>query len=145
MTSVATKLSPLPRYGSPAEVAALLGLSSKTIRRLIAAGTVPSYRVGRRVLVSYRDADQFIRQHRRAPKMAVAQPTETPRGAVDPMTGRLRPLSDEERVRRSAELRRALDDIAEITDETDTDEIWADVFRGIDASRPHRPLFEGRY
>jgi excisionase family DNA binding protein len=66
VASVATKVGLTPRYGSPAEVAAFLGHSSKTIRRLIAAETVPAYRVGRRVLVSYRDANQFIRQQRRA-------------------------------------------------------------------------------
>ena len=36
-----------------------------------------------------------------------------------------------------------LDEIAGMTDETDTDEVWRDVMRGIDESRPHRPLFVG--
>jgi hypothetical protein len=31
------------------------------------------------------------------------------------------------------------------TDETDTDAAWAEVYRSIDAERPHRPLFEGLY
>jgi hypothetical protein len=75
--------------------------------------------------------------------MANPDPTETP--LIDPATGRLRPISDEERRTRSAALRRALAEIAEITDETDTDEVWADIFRSIDESRPHRPLFEGLY
>lgn len=39
----------------------------------------------------------------------------------------------------------ALDRIEQITDKTDTDEVWADVFRGIDEARPHRPLFRGMY
>lgn len=39
----------------------------------------------------------------------------------------------------------ALDELEQITDETDTEEIWAEVFRGIDESRPHRPLFRGMY
>jgi hypothetical protein len=69
--------------------------------------------------------------------MSIAHPTEAP--LIDPATGRLRPLSDEERRARSAELRRALDDVAEIMDETDTDEIWAEVFRGLDAARPECP------
>jgi hypothetical protein len=73
--------------------------------------------------------------------MSTVPITET----IDPATGKARPLTDEERRVRSEALRRALDEIAEIADETDTDEIWADVFRGIDESRPHRPLFEGRY
>lgn len=74
--------------------------------------------------------------------MTVA-PTSVPAGAVDRETGRLRPVTSEERRARSAALARALDDIAEITDETDTDERWAEVFRGIDEARPERPLFEG--
>jgi hypothetical protein len=70
-------------------------------------------------------------------------PTPARPGAIDPNTGRLRPLTDEERRARSEELRRALDEIAGMTDETDTDEVWRDVMRGMDESRPHRPLFEG--
>jgi hypothetical protein len=73
--------------------------------------------------------------------MATTPTTET----IDPATGKARPLSDEERRARSEALDRALDEIAAIGDETDTDEIWADVFRGIDEGRPHRPLFEGYY
>jgi excisionase family DNA binding protein len=143
MATAAAKIGPAPRYGSPAEVAALLGLSTKTIRRMIAADSVPSYRVGRRVLVPYRDADRVVRRNRnrRAPTMAVAPPTEPP--LIDPATGRLRPLSDEERRARSARLLRTLEEIAKITDETDTDENWAEVFRGLDAARPEYPPAEG--
>jgi hypothetical protein len=74
--------------------------------------------------------------------MAVA-PTPVPPGAIDPATGRLLPLSVEERRACSEALGRALDAIAEITDATDTDETWREVFRGIDEGRPHRKLFEG--
>jgi hypothetical protein len=76
--------------------------------------------------------------------MAVTPLSDLPRSAVDP-TGRLLPESEEERRARSAALARALDEIAEMTDETDTDATWAEVYRGIDAERPHRPLFEGLY
>ena len=70
----------------------------------------------------------------------------TPRTeSIDPATGQLRPLTAQERKARSEALGRALDDIAEMTDETDTDEVWGEVMRGIDESRPHRPLFEGSY
>jgi excisionase family DNA binding protein len=124
-------------------VAAFLGVSTRNVRRLVASGRLPSYRVGRRVLVSYRDADQFIRQqHRRAPAMAIAPPsTET----IDPATGKARPLSEEEQQARIAAVLQALEDIGQITDETDTDEVWSEVYRSIDETRPHRPLFEGRY
>ena len=65
--------------------------------------------------------------------------------AVDPATGRILPISDEERAaRRSASLR-ATRAISQITDETDTDEIWQEVYRNIDEDRPHRKLFEGMY
>ena len=60
--------------------------------------------------------------------------TKTP--AVDVATGHLRPMSEEERRERSEAVQRALDEIATITDETDTDEIWDDVFRGLKAARP---------
>jgi hypothetical protein len=65
--------------------------------------------------------------------------------AVNPTTGRLRPLTDQARRARSEALGRALDEIAAMTEETDTNEVWRDVMRGIDATRPHRPLFEGSY
>jgi excisionase family DNA binding protein len=116
MASVATMVGLTPRYGSPAEVAAFLGPSSKTIRRLIAAGTVPAYRVGRRVLVSYRDADQLIRQQRRARTMSIAPTPVSPHRSVD-ARGRALPMTDEEIRRRNAEAIRALDSLDEIGDE----------------------------
>jgi hypothetical protein len=73
--------------------------------------------------------------------MATVTVTET----IDGATGRARPLSDQEQKARSEALTHALAEIADMTDETDADEIWADVFRGVDEARPHRPLFEGRY
>jgi hypothetical protein len=32
-----------------------------------------------------------------------------------------------------------------IVDETDSDEVWREVFRDLDANRSHRKLFEGMY
>jgi hypothetical protein len=58
--------------------------------------------------------------------------------------GRIVLANEEWEARRAAALR-ALDAIAAITDETDTDETWREVFRGIDEGRPHRKLFEGMY
>ena len=43
--------------------------------------------------------------------------------------------------RRPSELRA----ISEITDETDTDDRWEEIYRNIDDSRPHRKLFEEMY
>jgi hypothetical protein len=65
--------------------------------------------------------------------------------ALDPETGRMIPLSREEiEARRDAALR-MLKVLDQITDENDTDENWSEVYRNIDAFRPHRPLFEGLY
>ena len=68
----------------------------------------------------------------------------TARETIDPATGRARPLSAEEQHARAEAFARALDDVM-AADETDADEVWAEVFRGIDEGRPHRSLFEGRY
>jgi hypothetical protein len=92
------------------------------------------------VRLVYRDADEFLRSMR-VPTMGSVTAAET----IDAATGRARPLSDQKQKARSEALVHALAEIAELTDETDTDEIWADVFRCVDESRPHRPLFEGRY
>ena len=57
-------------------------------------------------------------------------------------SGRLVPRSESQRRAHSAALRTALDAIAAISpDATDSAEIWDEVFRGIDAARPQRPLF----
>ena len=64
---------------------------------------------------------------------------------IDPVTGRLLPMSEEERAARRAAAIRTIKAISQITDETDTDERWEEVYRNIDAERPHRKLFEGMY
>ncbi len=62
-------------------------------------------------------------------------------GDVD-ASGRLLPLSEAQLRSRLEAIRAALDEIETIgPDETDADEIWAEVFKGIDSSRPDRPLF----
>jgi hypothetical protein len=68
-----------------------------------------------------------------------------PPAAVDPATGRILPMSDEERAARRDAAIRMLDAIGRITDDTDTDELWEEGMRDIDAYRPHRKLFEGMY
>lgn len=74
--------------------------------------------------------------------MPIAPTPQAP--TIDQQTGRLLPLSDEQREARTEAMARAFEEWPE-ADETDTDERWADVFRGIDESRPHRPLFAGKY
>lgn len=60
-------------------------------------------------------------------------------------SGRLLPLSEEER---RAYVARALEGLARIetmTDESDTEDRWREILRNIDEGRPERPLFEGQY
>jgi excisionase family DNA binding protein len=142
---------PVPRYGSAAQLASYAGLSVKTVRRLVDAGKVRGIKVGSRLLIPFEDVDRLIlRAEDRSPRtqersaMAIANTTAPP-AAIDPATGRLLPMSDAQRKARSEALGRALDAMAAMTDETDTDLAWRDVFRGIDEGRPHRPLFEGEY
>ena len=65
--------------------------------------------------------------------------------ALDPETGRILPVSDEELAARRDAALRMLAVLDQITDESDTDEKWREVYRNIDACRPHRPLFTGLY
>ena len=65
--------------------------------------------------------------------------------ALDPETGRMLPISDEELAARRDSALRMLNVLDQITDESDTDEKWREVYRNIDACRPHRPLFTGLY
>jgi hypothetical protein len=56
------------------------------------------------------------------------------------------PETDEERARRSESFQRLLEEWGQQpTDESDTDEVWAEIMRGIDEERPQRKLFEGYY
>lgn len=64
---------------------------------------------------------------------------------LDPETGHMIPLSDGEIEARRAAAMRMLKHLDQVTGENDTDEAWREVYRNIDASRPHRPLFEELY
>lgn len=112
----------------------------KTGRRLIDSGALLACRGGRRLLAAFKDTGVF-RLSRRVPTMSIVTTRET----IDPVTGRARPLSAQEQRARAEAFARGLDDDVLAADETDTDQVWAEFFRGIDESRPHRPLFEGRY
>jgi excisionase family DNA binding protein len=45
-------------------VAERLGLSSKTVRRIIESGELTIHRIGRRVLIAEGDLDAFVNRHR---------------------------------------------------------------------------------
>jgi len=65
--------------------------------------------------------------------------------ALDPETGRMIAISDEEFAARRSAAVRMLAALEQLTDENDTDEKWREVYRNIDLGRPHRPLFRGLY
>ena len=77
--------------------------------------------------------------------MATTPITPTRPGTIDLSTGRLDPMTGEEIKARAEALKQAFEGPLWTPDETDTDESWSEVFRNIDESRPHRPLFEGQY
>ncbi len=79
------------------------------------------------------------------PRLAacLAEPQPIPVSSVD-ASGRLKPMSPEEQRARAAAVCRMLDEIQSITDATDTDEMWEEFTRGINAARPHRPLFRSQ-
>jgi hypothetical protein len=64
-----------------------------------------------------------------------------PRSGVD-AHGRLLPISAEERERRAEAFAQTIDLFPA---EGESEEVWADVMKSIDAGRPYRKLFEGQY
>ena len=96
-----------------------------------------------RLILTLFDATDYP-EAEESPHMAITPMSARP-GTVDTDSGPIQPLTDQERRARSEALGRALDEIAGMTDETDTDQVWQDVMRGIDENRPHRPQFEGSY
>jgi excisionase family DNA binding protein len=130
--STAAKTTLSPRYGSAAEVSALTGLSVKTVRRRVKDGSLRGVRLGRRVLIPL---DPIERPRPvEAPAMSIAPSTLSPHRSVD-ATGRALPMTDAEVRARAEAAVRALDEIAGITDETDTDEVWGRFESGINEDR----------
>jgi excisionase family DNA binding protein len=126
--TVLARTIPSPRYGSPAEVAAFLGVSTKTVRRLVDNQAVPAYRVGRRVLVSFREADQFVR---RVPTMSTVPTPVSPCMSFD-ARGRALPMTEEEIRRRNEDAIRALDSLDEIGDAEEQRATFEALAAGID-------------
>ncbi len=58
--------------------------------------------------------------------------------------GKIRPISDEERRKRSEALRKTLAAIAQIPDD-DPPGAFEEFMRAIDEGRSHRPMFKGIY
>jgi excisionase family DNA binding protein len=59
-TIAPSRPSPVPCYGSAAQLATYSGLSPRTIRRLVKAGELRGFKVGRRLVVPYSELDRFI-------------------------------------------------------------------------------------
>jgi excisionase family DNA binding protein len=57
---VPPRVNAIPRLLSIAMVATHLGVSAKTVRRLIKDGQLPSHRVGRQIRISETDLGVFI-------------------------------------------------------------------------------------
>lgn len=66
--------------------------------------------------------------------MATTPPTVSPHRSVD-ARGRALPRTEEELRARAEEVARGLDALAEIVDETDTDEVWERFTRELDEDR----------
>jgi excisionase family DNA binding protein len=60
------KISAIPRLLSVTMVATHLGVSTKTVRRLVKDGQLPSHRVGRQIRISETDLALFIIRSRSA-------------------------------------------------------------------------------
>jgi excisionase family DNA binding protein len=132
--SAASETAWAPRYGSAAQLATSTGLSLKTVRRRLKDGSIHGVRLGRRVLIPLDAIDRHGKQGAPAMATAPAPATVSPHRSVD-ATGRALPMTDAE-IRARAEVAiRALDELAGITDETDTDAVWDEVTRGIDEDR----------
>ena len=55
---------PATRFYTVAQVADLLAVSSRTVRRWVAAGDLPAHRFGRRVRISESDLRAFVQKGR---------------------------------------------------------------------------------
>ena len=62
----------VPAYGSITEAATYTSLGESTIQKLIANGTIPVRRVGRRVLIKFSDVDTVLAPSHSSAGAAVA-------------------------------------------------------------------------
>ncbi|NJC41699.1 excisionase family DNA binding protein [Brevundimonas alba] len=57
---MANAIPALPKFFTVRDVADILTVSDKTVRRLIASGDLPHHKVGRQVRISQRDFRDFV-------------------------------------------------------------------------------------
>ena len=92
----------------------------------------------------YAPTAEDLARYARIAEEARAEPKVVHRKVFD-AHGRLLPISDEEWATRGKELRELLESDIWREGPEESDEMWAEIFRNIDAERPHRKLFEGMY
>jgi excisionase family DNA binding protein len=105
-----------PRYGSAAELARYGGVSPKTVRRLVGAGKVRGFRVGRRVVIRFEDFDRCLADRQEGPKMASAPAQASPHRSVD-ARGRALPMTEAEVRARAPAIARGLAELDAMGDE----------------------------
>lgn len=69
-----------PLWVSTTEAARLLGVTSRTVYGFIDDGSLPAYRMGRKIQVLAADVDEFV-------EAARIQPGSLPSGARTPLSG----------------------------------------------------------
>lgn len=70
--------SDMPAFYSVSAVADMVGMSCDTIRRAIASESLPAYKIGRSVRVSYGDLNQWLETRRYRAREPVTQGVTTP-------------------------------------------------------------------
>ena len=127
---------PMSRYGSAAELAAVAGVSVKTIRRQIAEGALPSLKLGRRRLIPLDALEWRLARAEPENRRDAVMPSSAP--ALPPTVdarGKLIPLTPEQQRRRNALALAALDDIERMPDDEDPAASFEAVARALNAER----------
>jgi excisionase family DNA binding protein len=133
--SAAARMS--PRYGSASEVAALTGLSLRTVRRRVKDGTLRGVKLGRRVLIPFEDLSgdgPRPREPRLEPPEATSMATVPTRPATAGVP-LVPPLSAEELTRRNRALVELLDSWESEGDEQEQRETLGVIREALGAKR----------
>ena len=77
-----TTKRPRRELASPAEVADLFGLDTKTVRRRIADGTLPAFRVGRQIRIDLATAEAALMKPMNAAAAALLRAEARKRAAL---------------------------------------------------------------
>ena len=108
------------QYGSPEEIATLMGVSVRTVRRLYSSGRLIYYKLDRRILIAFADAEVLVR---RSIRHAVNPPGVVP-SSLTP-EGRAYPYSTAEAGARVRQALTTLDEMAGDADGPEVDQVEA--------------------